>query len=299
MSVPLPSASAVFQTSSAGGTLTFVAGVVHRSAVAVDVDRVAADDRRRLHLERQATHPPELPAGCHVVGREQKRSGYEDLILAVGSAPDDRRRVTALGFGPLDLPLHAAGALVHAHDERAKALVAGQDHQVAHDHRRGAHAVDVVERAERHRPALLPRAVVGDEAVVGEEHVDAVVLDRGARRRRVVALVDDLRLDLRRGTFPEDAALQPVDRDCHQRVAAKGCQVDPIVMKDGRRVPSRQRQPPEEVLLRPELDGNAGRRRNARAVRPAEPRPVRLSPGSDRYADRQTEEYWGENPNKN
>ncbi len=93
--------------------------------------------------------------------------------------------------------------------------------EIADDDRRGAHAVDVVERAERHRPALLARGVVGDEAVVGEEDVDAVGFDRRARRRRVVALVDDLGLDLRRGALPEDAC-PSADRSRSSRACRRG-----------------------------------------------------------------------------
>ena len=181
-----------------------LARIVHGRAVAVDVDGVAADDRRRLHLERQSTHPPQFFARRGVVGGEQKRPRDQDLILAVRPAPDDRRRVSALGFGPIDLPLHATGPLVHPHHERAQALIARQHDEIADDDRRGAHAVDVVEGAERHRPPLLAGAVVGNEPVVGEEHVDAVLFDRRTRRCGVVPLVDDLRLDLRRCALPEN-----------------------------------------------------------------------------------------------
>ena len=72
-----------------------VARVVDRRAVAVDVDGVAANHRRRLHLERQAAHPPQLLAGRGVVRRQQERTRQQDLILAIRTPPQDGGGVAA------------------------------------------------------------------------------------------------------------------------------------------------------------------------------------------------------------
>ena len=252
------------------GHVDLVARIVHRRPVAVHVDGVAADHGRGLHLKGEAAHPPQFASGGGIVGRQQKRAGNDDLIAAVGVAPDDRRRVAAPGLGPLGSPPDPAVPFVDGHDEGPDAVVADQDDEIADDDRRGAHAIDVGERAQRHRPALPAGAVVGDEPVVGEEDVDPVRFDGRARRRGVVALVDDPDLCRGRGTIPHHASRGPVDRQGDQTAAAKAGEIDPVVEQHRRRMPLRHWQPPHQVARRTELGRNACGGRHPGAVRSAE-----------------------------
>ena len=150
------------------------------------------------------------------------------------------------------------------HHVRAQALIAGQHQHVADDHRRGAHAVDVAERAERHGPELRAGGVVGDQAVVREEHVDAVAFDCRTRRRGVVALVDRPA-----SSPPAPARSHRIVPRCRSIaivtsvVAAERGEVDAIAVQDRRRVARRQRQPPQQILAGTELGRHLGRRRQA------------------------------------
>ena len=111
-----------------------VAGIVHGRPVSVHVNRVAADDRRRLHLERQAAHPPQLarwPRRPTSTGTSPgRRSDHVRQRLARRSASSGRS-----GLGPLGPPFHPSAPLVDGHDERPDALVAHQDDEVADDDR--------------------------------------------------------------------------------------------------------------------------------------------------------------------
>ena len=66
-------------------------------------------------------------------------------------------------------------------DERPDALIAIEHHDVVDQYWRGAHAIDVVEWTERPAPELLAVHVVGKQAVIGEEEIDAFAV--GRRRR--------------------------------------------------------------------------------------------------------------------
>ncbi len=171
-----------------------VAGIVEGGAIPIDEQDAVADDGCGLHFPRESPYPPFPRAGLRVIGRHQERARQENLVRAVRRAPEDRRRVPALRLRTHRLPFLLSGALVDREEIRPGALIAGEHDQVADDDRRGAHAVDVVERPERHLPSLLAARVVRHHAVVRKEDVDAVGLDGWAGRRRVVALVDDLRL---------------------------------------------------------------------------------------------------------
>ena len=196
--------------------------------------------------------------------------------------------MAALRFRAIDLPHDAPGALVDRHQVRAKALIARQDDVVADDHRRGAHAVDVVERTERHRPALFARAVVGDHAVVGEEHVDAVFFDRGTRRCRVVALVDDSRLYLRRRPLPQRFAGRAIDRDGDERVVrAHAREVDTITERGSARNDPAATAVARADSCRARIRSVRASPRDARPVRPAESRPLAGVGRSAQHGDRQ------------
>ncbi len=250
------------------------AGIALGRAVSIDKDDVAGDYRRGLDFPREPAHPPELGAVRGIVRGQQERAWQQDLIAPVRSAPDDRRRVTAGRFGPRRLPALLAGFLVHGEQMRSAALIDREQQQVVVDHRRRAHAVDVVERTERQLPELLAGQVVRDEAVVGEEHVERVRFHRDRRRRRIVALVDRRPRLRRRCAFPDRLSRRAIERHRHQRLLPHAGQIDAIAEQDRRRVPERQLHAPQQVLLRPELGRHILRGRNAAAVGPAEANPV-------------------------
>ena len=56
------------------------------------------------------------------------------------------------------------------------ALVADEYDEIVHEDGGGAHSIDVVERSQRHTPALPAASVVRDEPEVREEHVHVAVI---------------------------------------------------------------------------------------------------------------------------
>src|SRR5215203_970694 len=88
------------------------------------------------------------------------------------------------------LPALAAVARAQRDDERVGALVADEHDEIVHDDGGRAHAVDVVERPKWHPPPLASVVIVGKHTVLGEENVDAVFVDRRARRGWTVAGVE-------------------------------------------------------------------------------------------------------------
>ncbi len=180
------------------------------------------------------------------------RSGHDDLELSRRVAIQDRRRVAARRFGTVGSPRHFAGVPVQRDDERVQVLIADENDLIAGDDGRGAHAIDVLERLERVLPPLLPVEVVREKAIVREEDVDALLVDRGTRRRGVVPIVDFRDPRPRRLATPENLPRLSVEAIGEQLVVLERGQKDPLFRKNRRRVPRRKLRFPDHVLRRAE-----------------------------------------------
>ena len=80
--------------------------------------------------------------------------------------------MAAFGLRPLGLPNDFAAVFVHGNDERVGTLIADQNQFVVYQHRRGAHAVNIVKRPKRQLPAFVAFKVVGQQTKVLEKDIN-------------------------------------------------------------------------------------------------------------------------------
>ena len=260
--------------------------LVERHGVAVDEEDAVLQRRRRLHLEREAAHPPETLARRGRVAGEEERARHDDLELAAFGMVEHGRRVAASRGRPLGPPGRLAGPGVHGQDVGVPLLVDHEDHVAGGENRRGAHAVDVVEGTEGMAPEFFAVGGVAEEPEVAEEDPDAVAVGDRGRRGGPVAVVERLGPRPRRLASPEFRAGLAVERDRVERVAFRGREEDPLRAQHRRRVAGRDLRPPEEVAVGSDLDRQGARLDGAAAVRSAEARPVGgLGPGERRESE--------------
>ena len=124
-----------------------------------------------------------------------------------------------------------------------------------------------------------PGAVVGDEPVIREEHVDAV------RARRRGSAMPGCSACRRPGSsplarpIPDHPSGRAVDGQRHQPPAAKARQIDPIVEQDRRGMSLRHRQPPQLIARR---DRTRSERRWRKTRRNRSARGTATSPAAPR-----------------
>src|ERR1700736_2579008 len=97
--------------------------------------------------------------------------------------------MAAQRFWPRPFPADASVIFIDGNHEGIARLIANQNNVVARYNRRHAHAIDVVERTERHTPALIAVETVRDESEISEENVNAFAVSNGAGRSSGVALI--------------------------------------------------------------------------------------------------------------
>ncbi len=253
--------------------LQVLARLVERAAVADDEDAAAVEHGARLHLGRQAVREPGDVARAEVVRVEPEGARQHDQVPCPRPLEQDRRRVPRERARARRAPALAAGPGVERGDEGARRLVAREHHQPAGQDRRGAHAVDVVERAERRAPQLAALVIVGDEAVVAEERHHALGVGRRARGGGSVAAVERLAPRARDLAPPQLAAVAFPEADEQQPLALVAREVEALAQQHGRGVAGGHGHAPDR-LVGSERARQRPIVRDAVAVRAAEAGPV-------------------------
>ena len=225
-------------------------------------------------LRRQRHPPARLTRGRRVAIQPRRAEHHELRLDAVARREHHRRGPRHGDTRALAPPALPAGAAIDGDHERSAHLIADQDHHVAGDDRGAGHAIEVLERPQRQRPALLAVGRIRDETEVGEEGDHALAVGGRGRRRRIVGLVERMRAGAGPRPTPHLAAARRVEGDGQELVALARGHVDAVADDHGRRLRVRHRGLPQDVAGRREGDGIAGAGVDASAIRPAELRPL-------------------------
>ncbi len=210
------------------GNLALVAVLELRAARPVNEDEAVLNDGRGLHLERQPLHPPHFVPGRQRIGGQIERPWHEQLRRRIRRTINDGRRVAGLRFRSFDPPALTSRLLVKRDHERPGALVAHEHHHPVRNDRRRPHAVRVVERTERHAPALSTLTVVRDQAEILEKDVHVPTVGRRRRRCRMIPLVHMKHVPPWHLAAPDDATGGAIQRDRKQPFALERGHEEPI-----------------------------------------------------------------------
>ena len=242
-------------------------------AVAEAHHGVAGDDRAGDHGRRHARVGPQPGAALDRVAAEQAAAGRDDLRRLSLRRVEGRRR-PGVPLLPRHLPLHRARRQRQRDDLGPFELVEHQDQRRPGDDRRRHRAHAVGERAHRLLPADGAGRVVGDDAEVAEEDVDVLAVGDGRCCGRLAQDVRDFMPRRRFLALPQQPSRGAIEALGVERALIVGGQEDVSRAQHRRRLAGPDGGAPLQVAVGAELGRIAGVRHDARAVGPAESRPV-------------------------
>ena len=168
-----------------------------------------------------------------------------------------RGRMAAFGFRPLGLPNDSTAVFIHGNDERVCTLIADQNQFVVDQHRRGAHAVNIIKRPQRQLPAFVAFKVVGQQTRVREKDINLLSIRDRRSRGRCVAVIDFVCTGPRGFFAPDDFAAAALEAKRQKLIRFKGGEEDILFCENRRGVTCRQGGFPDQVFMGSKLAGQA------------------------------------------